>query len=126
MTRGRPPDSASAPGAEQQQEQQRPRREEQSEEEQCLIRLRLSHIDYVLSPDSSDSAHLDVRTSPLHHTTSSSSSRLSQVPVIRIFGATDGGQRAVAHVHGAFPYIYVEYHGSLDPDERASLTLAAR
>lgn len=41
----------------------------------------------------------------------------TKVPVIRVFGATETGQKVCAHIHGAFPYLYVEYHGSLIPDD---------
>lgn len=38
-----------------------------------------------------------------------------RVPVLRIFGATENGQKVCAHVHGVFPYLYIEYDGDLDP-----------
>lgn len=38
------------------------------------------------------------------------------VPIIRVFGSTETGQKVCAHVHGAFPYLYIEYDGALDPE----------
>jgi DNA polymerase zeta len=72
-----------------------------------FIRFRLSVIDSVPTYEPSP---YDNRRSPY------SKELLRQVPVIRIFGATDKGQRVCAHVHGVFPYVYVEYKGKLDPD----------
>ncbi|GAA6018210.1 hypothetical protein JCM11491_005634 [Sporobolomyces phaffii] len=73
----------------------------------AFIRFRLSAIDSVPTWETSP---YDNRRSPY------SKELLRQVPVIRIFGATDKGQRVCAHVHGTFPYVYVEYKGKLDPD----------
>ena len=39
---------------------------------------------------------------------------LPQVPVIRVFGATETGQKVCLHIHGAFPYLYIEYTRPLD------------
>ena len=38
------------------------------------------------------------------------------VPIIRVFGSTETGQKVCAHVHGALPYLYIEYNGALDPE----------
>ena len=46
-------------------------------------------------------------------------SRQTKVPVVRVFGSTETGQKVCAHIHGAFPYLFVEYTGSLaDEDGR--------
>ncbi|KAL4863776.1 hypothetical protein BDV12DRAFT_177089 [Aspergillus spectabilis] len=39
-----------------------------------------------------------------------------KVPVIRIFGTTETGQRICVHVHGAFPYLFVQYDGDLSSE----------
>jgi hypothetical protein len=46
-----------------------------------------------------------------------------RVPVIRVFGSTETGQKVCAHLHGAFPYLYVKYDGSLDPEVCTSLEI---
>ncbi|XP_064489421.1 DNA polymerase zeta catalytic subunit-like isoform X2 [Ornithodoros turicata] len=40
-----------------------------------------------------------------------------QVPVLRVFGVTPGGQKACLHVHGIFPYLCIPY----DDDENGGL-----
>ena len=40
-----------------------------------------------------------------------------KVSVIRVFGATETGQKVLMHIHGAFQYLYIEYSGSLVEEE---------
>ncbi|KAI5801709.1 hypothetical protein DFH27DRAFT_557681 [Peziza echinospora] len=72
------------------------------------FRVRLNNIDsYQSVPTSLDPLLPSVRPGEYPRS----------VPVIRVFGATETGQKVCAHIHGVFPYLYVEYTGSLIPDE---------
>ncbi|QSZ31047.1 hypothetical protein DSL72_000608 [Monilinia vaccinii-corymbosi] len=79
-----------------------------------LFRVRLNCIDYYQATPTQFDPQLkrNVQSSELH--------KEPKVPVIRIFGSTETGQKVCAHIHGAFPYLYVEYEGSLAPDEVGS------
>jgi DNA polymerase zeta len=72
------------------------------------FRVRLNCIDhYQAKPTRYDPLlRNDVRASQLH--------KEPRIPVIRIFGSTEAGQKVCAHIHGAFPYLFIEYHGPLD------------
>ncbi|PNS15923.1 DNA polymerase zeta catalytic subunit [Sphaceloma murrayae] len=72
------------------------------------FRVRLNCVDhYQATPTSLDP--------PLWgHKTKSSQQNGPQVSVIRVFGATETGQKVCAHIHGAFQYLYLDYEGSLD------------
>ncbi|KAF7867224.1 hypothetical protein EAF04_005307 [Stromatinia cepivora] len=79
-----------------------------------LFRVRLNCIDhYQATPTQFDpQLKRNVQFSELH--------REPKVPVIRIFGSTETGQKVCAHIHGAFPYLYIEYEGALNSDEVGS------
>ena len=72
------------------------------------FKLRLNCIDhYQAEPTRYDPLlRNDVRASQ--------TSKEPRVPVIRVFGSTEEGQKVCAHIHGAFPYLFVEYRGPLD------------
>lgn len=76
-----------------------------------LFRVRLNCIDhYQASPNVFDPVlRSDVHPSQIHME--------PKVPVIRVHGATETGQKVCAHIHGAFPYLYIPYEGSLNPDD---------
>ncbi|KAG8420245.1 DNA polymerase zeta [Metarhizium acridum] len=76
-----------------------------------LFRVRLNCIDHYQAIPTRYDPQLrnDVRASQVV--------KGPKVPVVRIFGSTETGQKVCAHVHGAFPYLYVEYNGDLAPDE---------
>jgi DNA polymerase zeta len=42
---------------------------------------------------------------------------LPQVSVIRVFGATETGQKVCMHIHGAFPYLYIPYTESVEQND---------
>lgn len=83
-----------------------------------VFRVRLNCIDhYQATPTkydpqlSNDASVFDLRKEP-------------KIPVVRIFGSTETGQKVCAHIHGAFPYLYIEYDGSLRPDDgKAIITM---
>jgi len=76
-----------------------------------IFRVRLNCIDnYQAIPTHFDPIlHSNVQLSQLH--------KEPQIPIVRVFGATETGQKVCAHIHGAFPYLYIEYTGSLTPDD---------
>ena len=76
-----------------------------------LFRVRLNCVDHYQSVPTQFDPQLQ-RGNGAPQTKS-----LPKVPVIRVFGATETGQKVCAHVHGAFPYLYVEYSGARDVNQ---------
>lgn len=74
------------------------------------FRIRLNCVDHYLAAPSDHDP-------PLHQDAARAGKVLPKVPVIRVFGATPSGQKACIHVHGMFPYLYIEYKGGKSVDE---------
>ncbi|KAF2723681.1 hypothetical protein K431DRAFT_282779 [Polychaeton citri CBS 116435] len=85
------------------------------------FRVRLNCVDHYQSHPT----HLDP---PLWGPRSSATQRdsLPQVPVIRVFGSTETGQKVCCHVHGAFPYLYIPYAGPPEDDAVEAYTTTLR
>jgi DNA polymerase zeta len=81
-----------------------------------IFRVRLNCVDHYQSTPTRFDPVLRNNVSP------SQLDKEPKVPVIRVFGSTETGQKVCAHIHGAFPYLFVEYNGSLVPDEGMSIT----
>ncbi|XP_044259688.1 DNA polymerase zeta catalytic subunit [Tribolium madens] len=67
--------------------------------------VRIVNVDYYMSAPIQD---WDVMYSDFR------GSSISQVPIIRIFGSTETGQKICLHIHGVFPYLYIPYDGIED------------
>ncbi|KAI0385004.1 hypothetical protein F5Y04DRAFT_203542 [Hypomontagnella monticulosa] len=76
-----------------------------------VFRVRLNCIDHYQAIPTKYDPQLrnDIHQSQLN--------KEPRVPVVRVFGSTETGQKVCAHIHGAFPYLYIEYNGSLVPDD---------
>lgn len=76
-----------------------------------IFRIRLNCVDHYQGAPTEFDPQLPGRSRQLQQKDA------AKIPTIRVFGATETGQKVCAHIHGAFPYLYIEYHGSLIPDD---------
>lgn len=100
------------------------KQDRQPENEEPFLRFRLTYIDTVQSSpldlpypptaDDKSTPFIPARRTPF--VPLGSGIVPDRVPELRIFGATEAGQRCCVHVHGAMPYVYVEYEGTVSPD----------
>lgn len=81
------------------------------------FRFRLNCIDHYQATPTALDPQFSWETHP------SQGKNAPPVPVIRVFGATETGQKVCAHVHGALPYLYLLYEGGLGEDEGKQLAL---
>ena len=72
-----------------------------------IFRVRLNNIDHYQAAPTDFDANLFGSHGSTQRTDA------PHVPVIRVFGATETGQKVCAHIHGAMPYLFIEYRGSL-------------
>lgn len=99
--------------------------DKQRAQEEAFLRFRLTYIDTVQSspldlppaPTESDRSTPFIPARRVPFVPVSSNIVPDRVPELRIFGATEAGQRCCVHVHGAMPYIYVEYEGKVSPED---------
>uniref|UniRef100_A0A060T9Z7 DNA polymerase n=1 Tax=Blastobotrys adeninivorans TaxID=409370 RepID=A0A060T9Z7_BLAAD len=75
-----------------------------SSDSPSFLRVQLNNIDSYQCPPTV----LD-RKRPKSGATS-----FPHVPVVRVFGVTDSGHKALLHIHGVFPYLFVKYEEVLD------------
>ncbi|KAK9464313.1 hypothetical protein V1512DRAFT_278509 [Lipomyces arxii] len=72
-----------------------------------VFRFQLNHIDHWQQTPGA----YDRKQSPLG---SGQEYEFYKLPVIRVFGTCDSGQTVCAHIHGVYPYMFVEYTAALD------------
>jgi DNA polymerase zeta len=75
------------------------------------FRVRLNCIDYYQAAPS------DFDPPVPYGSASNNGKERRKVSVIRVFGATNSGQKVLMHIHGAFQYCYIQYSGSLIEEE---------
>lgn len=97
----------------------------EEEPEEPFMRFRLTYLDTVQStpfslpppPTAKDKSLPFIPARRIPFAPAGSNITVDRIPELRIFGATEAGQRCCIHVHGALPYVYVEYEGKVAPDE---------
>ncbi|XP_050274135.1 DNA polymerase zeta catalytic subunit-like isoform X2 [Quercus robur] len=80
-----------------------------SQSDSNAFSVRIVSIDHYMAPPTHG---LDISYSTFQ------GGKVSEVPVIRIYGSTPAGQKTCLHVHGVLPYLYVPCADiSLQPHE---------